>query len=730
VSVTYSIRCDECKTDAPEIGDFGYIGSPNLDPKRRGSFGYIYQGFEALGILPAELEDFKLFLERHRGHRIRSSPELLRPDEQVGYQESPEGRRKTKPRRIKRGRFAKASYEIKCKPCSAIFTSLDFAPMRPFEPFEISAERIRVFRKHVLSCEDDIYRVGHLLLDPRGELADLDAFLREHEGHSMVARLDKGRKSKIPKVLKGEQELPTRPPPQPVESVDPFDFGTLDKEVQPIIEALQSEDADSKLRAVDELRARKIRAAIPALLQAMRHREPRVRVAALRALEPMADLRTVRALFACLAEPEIEIRLAAVRAFSSFSDAATTRALGVALWDESADVRVEAESVLAARGQSKDEALALCQIPRAEAGSYSMWEYEHVWYLALSDELPQLLSALEDESDALRQAAARRFRPSMGPAAVHALLFLLGDPAPRVRSQAAVSLGRGGKRLPAIAVGALRAALQDRESNVRQEAAGPVRFAGGGVEDFEALLSLLGSSEYWESQAAETALKAMRAPELRQRFCRMMGSADVEKRRAASGALGNYADSRAIKCLISALEDGDSMVRTNSIHSLKRLKAKEAEEPLLQLLEAREHEVDCFEALLAIGGKRTLDAALIAIDSETDFLRYRSAKILLDSKDRRAVETLIAAARGGDAVVAAAAYELIVSYGDPQTEEALLKSMELDLGMDDYRLVNDIARCLLDSENPRLEAKIRRNRYLSRRARHGRPTKVRWGEST
>jgi len=73
MGLTVNTYCKRCRVAAPEIGDYGFIGSPTLGPRPRGGltpFGEIYAGLAALRLVTPELDAFKAFLDAHRRHRI------------------------------------------------------------------------------------------------------------------------------------------------------------------------------------------------------------------------------------------------------------------------------------------------------------------------------------------------------------------------------------------------------------------------------------------------------------------------------------------------------------------------------------------------------------------------------------------------------------------------------------------------------------------------------------
>jgi hypothetical protein len=69
----------ESNIKAPEIGDAGYIGSPNIECEHIYNeewganfytFGWVYSGLKSIHLITKEIEDFKEFLERYLNDNI------------------------------------------------------------------------------------------------------------------------------------------------------------------------------------------------------------------------------------------------------------------------------------------------------------------------------------------------------------------------------------------------------------------------------------------------------------------------------------------------------------------------------------------------------------------------------------------------------------------------------------------------------------------------------------
>jgi len=225
MGVTFDLLCLRCGERAPEIGDFGYIGYPTLSSRKRlfqtpQNFGYIYDGLAAVGLLPLEVEAFRVFLQRHRWHRLLPLP---------GFDEEDDGSLLAQARMwlsigafvlshptlvFRRGLdgtmeillgpdedplnpfalvaesdFINAHYRMTCAECDRSVATENADQLRRFEPRSITlAERAR-FERNVLSLDSDsIYRATPLV-DPYGDLAPFHDFLEQHSGHVVRADL-------------------------------------------------------------------------------------------------------------------------------------------------------------------------------------------------------------------------------------------------------------------------------------------------------------------------------------------------------------------------------------------------------------------------------------------------------------------------------------------------------------------------------------------------------------
>jgi hypothetical protein len=233
MSVTFDLLCVRCGERAPEVGDFGYIGSPSLSslprfvPWRPQRFGYIYRGLSDVSLMPAEVAAFHAFLRKHRGHRLFATPGADDDDGEGGFLSNMRiwvsmglsvirhpsvllrrglqgtlefflGGSEDEPSDpsalITEADFVMARYRMTCTTCGRSVVTENSDSLRQFERRNLLPKEVAAFERRVLSLDaDDIYRATPLI-DPGYDLRPFQAFVREHAKHKLEADLvlDKG----------------------------------------------------------------------------------------------------------------------------------------------------------------------------------------------------------------------------------------------------------------------------------------------------------------------------------------------------------------------------------------------------------------------------------------------------------------------------------------------------------------------------------------------------------
>lgn len=209
MSVPVGVTCLDCKELAPNVGDGGHLGAPELaavaecdvDGEQMPSFGYLYDPLVAFGLRRYDLEAFREFLIRHQGHRFRLSAEddapraAEPPDDRMKHierlhrqfkREGDETRRRTAS-----GEFRNAVYELRCVRCAVALASDEVELLRAFEPFKISREAVLMLAERWGRPPDDgwNYRLCGLVDPFEHFMQQLLEFLESHRDHDLEAGL-------------------------------------------------------------------------------------------------------------------------------------------------------------------------------------------------------------------------------------------------------------------------------------------------------------------------------------------------------------------------------------------------------------------------------------------------------------------------------------------------------------------------------------------------------------
>lgn len=226
MGVTSGVRCVDCDVYAPELGDFGSLGLPSASTEERSgemqSFGYLFIGFRAIGMVTAELADFLAFLRRHEGHRLTMVTEdeedefegdgesfddeeddwgdedLWEEDEAEDAEEEERSvelaakmealfeELKTPLPELAKGDYVVAHYALECKDCEESFRTEYPEALQPMPELEVTDARAALFLGIVYQNEESFYRSQPFSPDDLDEVA---VFLDEHLGHNVTARL-------------------------------------------------------------------------------------------------------------------------------------------------------------------------------------------------------------------------------------------------------------------------------------------------------------------------------------------------------------------------------------------------------------------------------------------------------------------------------------------------------------------------------------------------------------
>ena len=197
MSIALGVDCVDCRVLAPNVGDYGFLGAPVLEPLETAegpgapmpSFGYFYEGLDCIGIRPYDLVVLREFLLAHQGHQVR-----------VGEGEGVDSKtvhaglkaqKAEKARRTKSGEFKTLVFEVSCEKCNARMAAPEAELLQAAEPFSPSGEAISTFLARWERPPDDGWNHGLMgIVDPfEPFMEDLLAFLNKHRRHKLLVQL-------------------------------------------------------------------------------------------------------------------------------------------------------------------------------------------------------------------------------------------------------------------------------------------------------------------------------------------------------------------------------------------------------------------------------------------------------------------------------------------------------------------------------------------------------------
>jgi len=291
--------------------------------------------------------------------------------------------------------------------------------------------------------------------------------------------------------------------------------------------------------------------AIPELLDALKHKDPNVRVHAAIALGRIRDTAAVPHLLPLLKDPVARVRAQAARSLGELADGRATDALIAALRDPDVEVRKEAVQAL---GEIRD--------PKA---------------------LRPLLEALKDLAP-VRDAAERVLLEVRDPRAVEPLILTLRHRSEEVRRISARLLGAIADRR---AVRPLILALSDQASDVRFEAAKALQRISG--EDYGADPARW--RRWWQLEQAARAIEEKITADPARAYIAALRQPNWAARAYGAKKLGQLADTRAVRPLCGLLWDKDETVRLNAAIALGKIGDPRAVEHLIAALTDADRQV-------------------------------------------------------------------------------------------------------------------------------------------
>lgn len=327
--------------------------------------------------------------------------------------------------------------------------------------------------------------------------------------------------------------------------------------------------------------------------------------------------------------------------------------------------------------------------------------------------IPLLIESLKNPDPLIRAGAARTLRSPDDMSVVDALIDALQDEDERVRRYAAWSLCYTKDKR---AVEPLIAAYSNDE------------FFGGRAAAIHSLGHLRDESSFGTIQAAledqhpyvrshaVTAISVVKHPAWIDAVMAAFSDESYEVRMAAARTIeleamsGEFVDSRFILPLINALSDEHHLARRSAIRALGIMHAKEAVEPLANLLESDPeasirsgaasalgdigdiraieslHKAQCDTedrvqiaaglALGRLGVEPNIDTALKALADDNWFIKSDAIFLLGHSKDQRAIDALLSILHDPDESTREYVLLALKATGDPRLEDDVISMLD------------------------------------------------------
>lgn len=346
-----------------------------------------------------------------------------------------------------------------------------------------------------------------------------------------------------------------------------------------LVEALSASEDEIRKLAATALGRIGSPDAVPALL-ALLDDSPEVTIAAVGAIARIGDRRAFEPLLRLLDRDDATIRHAAVSALDSIGHPDMPARIAELLADPSPRVRESAAKVAGyfGYGECLDRLLALCSDPDENVRRTAV---DHVAYSESPRALPALRDVLATDTPAVRAAAAGALAHLPSDAALPVLLEACRDPDPWVRYHAVRSVGHH-RRAEATTM-LLELASGDAMPPVRIAAIGALGAIGAGGS-LPALARWAEDPDIDVARAALDALGDTADAAALPPLLRVLGHPERDRRFAALSAIGRRANAAAVPALARVARSADdAMERRLAIGVLGRIAGEEGTAALLEL---------------------------------------------------------------------------------------------------------------------------------------------------
>ena len=433
--------------------------------------------------------------------------------------------------------------------------------------------------------------------------------------------------------------------------------------VEPLIEALKHENKDVRWGAARALGAIGDASAVEPLSETLKDKSGTVRQEAVKALWGIGDASAVKALIKALESEDKNVRLCAAKALGAIGDATAAEPLTGALKDKNTPVRRAAAAALGKIGHPLATEPLVNALKDKDEGVRR--EAEEALGKIRDMSVDHLITSLKAKDASVRKSAVRALREVGTAAVIEPLSEALKDKDEDVRWEAVLALRCllynketliGGER----AVQSLIEALKDENVHVRSVAAqvlGAIRDAAAAKPLTEALARNKSLEDYRVREDAGKSLVAIGKPAV-EPLIEALKDGDADARYAATEALGEIRDARAVGALIEALKDKDGVVRLGAAWALGEIRDATATGPLIEALKDKYKHILKYATPHHERGRYGI-------------VRDRATRALV-AIGQPAVELLIEALKDGDADTRCAVVEILGEIGDTRAVEPLI----------------------------------------------------------
>ena len=393
-----------------------------------------------------------------------------------------------------------------------------------------------------------------------------------------------------------------------------------------------------------------------------------VQWAAKRALVKIGEP-AVEALIETLKERDPFVRRSSAEALGEIKDFRAVGPLLEIMKDANPNVRMTAKWALINIGEPVVE--ALLKALRGKDPSGRKIAASGLGLIKDSRIIKSLIVAMQDDDPGVRETVIGALGDLKEHGAVKHLIIALNDKVLSVRESSKQALLKIGEQ----SISPLAQALREESSDVRKataEVLGEFNDPGSVENLIEAL-----KDENPEVQMASKRALLKLGEYAVEPLIRAMGRGDSAIRKNVSEVLGEINDPRAINPLIELLEDENHEVQMASRWSLIKM-GGQAVEPLIRAVRRGGSTIrrNASEALGEIKDSRAVGSCIAALKDRDSEVRL-AAKIALEKFKDFAVKPLIAAMKDGDSHVQLAAKWILVNIGDSAID-ALIDAMKSD----------------------------------------------------